>query len=289
VSPSYLDLSREGAGSGVRYLLGLVTILLSWLILGSLLGAGLGAALGGSVGWRSLVVDLGPFVLLLGGVLLAVRHVLQRPARTVVTARPRVSVRRVLVGAGVWAGLTAVVTGVDAALHPDAYSLTFAAASFIPLAVVALLLVPMQAASEELLFRGYLMQWTSLAGPTGRTLLQVAALAAVNGLLFGVPHLLNAEAQGAQAYAWLYWFFLGAGWAWASVLDGRIELAIGAHIANNLFAILVVSYTGSSIASTGIWSTSVLDLPLSIAAAGVISVLFVLITCRGLRPRSGTS
>lgn len=294
---SYLGLSRDGRGDGGHYLLGLLVILFTWLIAGSLLAGGLQAVLGGptgATGWRSLIVDLAPFILLAAGVLLTVRWVLQRPALTVITALSRVSVRRMLVGAGAWAAIIAVASAIDWLVAPEAYTFTFSLATFVPAAVVLLLLIPVQAGAEEMLFRGYLMQWSALGvdrrgRPPRPPLVRVAILAAVSGVLFGVPHLLNPEAQGAQAYAWLYWFFLGAGWAWACVLDGRAELAIGAHIANNLFATLVVSYSGGSLAVAGIWSTGELNIPLSILTAAIASVLFVLLTCRGLRPRAETS
>ncbi|CAB5004027.1 MAG: CPBP family intramembrane metalloprotease [Actinobacteria bacterium] len=296
---SYLDHSREGKGQGGFYLLGLLVILMAWLIAGSIVTGLLATALTGSVeavgasDWQRLIIDLLPFSLLAIGVLLAVRLVLGRSARTVVTGRPRVSIRRILAGAGVYAGLLAVTSTVDALLHPGAYVLTWDPARFFPVAVVVLLLIPVQASAEELLFRGYIVQWTSLAtdrpGRRMAPIPRLCVLASVSGLVFALPHLANPEARGAELYAWLVWFILGAGWAWVSVLDGRIELAIGAHIANNVFAVLIVGYSASVIPTAGVWTTSVLDFPLMIASTAAVAVAFALITCRRLRPRSGTS
>lgn len=296
---SYLDHSREGKGQGGFYLLGLLVILMAWLIVGSIVSGLLAAALTGSVeavgasDWQRLIIDLLPFSLLAIGVLLAVRLVLGRSARTVVTGRPRVSIRRILAGAGVYVGLMAVTSTVDALLHPGAYALTWGPARFFPVAVVVLLLIPVQASAEELLFRGYIVQWTSLAtdrpGRRMAPIPRLCVLASVSGLVFALPHLANPEARGAELYAWLVWFILGAGWAWVSVLDGRIELAIGAHIANNVFAVLIVGYSASVIPTAGVWTTSVLDFPLMIASTAAVAVAFALITCRRLRPRSGTS
>ena len=298
-APSYLSHSRDGRGNGGYYILGLLVILFTWIIVGSLFSAFIASALTGNAqgtggtDWQRLLIDLLPFALLFLGVLFAVRFVLDRSARTVVTGRPRVSVRRILVGAGVYAGLLAVSSFADALLHPGAYQATFAADRFIPAAIVVLLLIPVQSSAEELLFRGYVIQWTSLAtdrpGRTAKPLVRIAVLSGVSGIVFALPHLANPEAQGAQAYAWLVWFFLGAGWAWASVLDGRIELAIGAHIANNVFGILIVGYSVSVVPTAGIWTTSVLDFPVMIVTSAVLAVAFVLITCRGLRPRSETN
>lgn len=297
---SYLDHSRDGRGQGGWYLLGLMVILLVWVIVGSVFAALLGLALGATAegsdltGWKSLVADLLPFSLLALAVLGTVRWVLGRPARTVVTGRPRISVGRMLYGAAVFALLLAAGTLVDSLLHPGAYRFTFDPATFVPAAIVCLLLIPVQSGAEELLFRGYVVQWTSLGTdrPHGRSLAgwqRMAVLTGVSGLVFAVPHLANPEADGAQAYAWLAWFFLGAGWAWASIVDGRIELAIGAHTANNLFSVLVAGYSGSVLPASGVWTTNVLDWPITIVTSAVAAVLFVLITGRGRRSRSETS
>jgi hypothetical protein len=101
---SYLDQSRLGRGSGGFYLLGLMIILFSWLIAGSLVAVGVSLLLTGAElppdstpAWQRLTVDLLPSVAMLVGVLVVVRWVLARPTRTVVTGRPRISVRRMLV------------------------------------------------------------------------------------------------------------------------------------------------------------------------------------------------
>ena len=298
---SYLDHSRDGRGQGGWYLLGLLVVLLFWIIGGSLMASALSVALGGSSDgtaalsdWRRLIVDLAPFVLLIAGVLVTVRFVLGRPARTVVTGRSRVSLRRIGFGAVVFALLMVPAALADSLLHPGAYHFTFDAQRFVPVAIVAVLLIPLQSSAEELLFRGYLVQWTSLGtdrpnSRTSRGVGRVAILAGVSGVVFSLPHLLNPEAAGVQGYAWLAWFFLGAGWAWASVLDGRIELAIGAHIANNLVGVLLVGYSVSVIPTASVWTTAVIDWPVGITTNAVLAVLFVLITCRGLRPRSETN
>ena len=184
-----------------------------------------------------------------------------------------------------------VISAVGYALAPADYTWTFEASRFIPVAVVTLLLIPLQAGGEEVLFRGYLMQWTTL-GFDRRSLsprTRLIVLAAISGVLFGIPHVINPEAEGAEWYAWLAWFFLGAGWAWVAIVDGRIELAIGAHIANNLMGVLVIGYSNSVLPVESLWTTPVLNLPATIVSSAIAAALFIVITCRGLRPRWGTN
>ena len=45
----------------------------------------------------------------------------------------------------------------------------------------------------------------------------------------------------------LYHFGFGAFFAWVSLRDGTLELAIGAHAANNLYGAIVLSFEGSAL------------------------------------------
>ena len=282
-APSYLDRARDGAGSWLTYTLGLLLILFAWLWLGALLtiGAGLLLTPGTPIdelteqpGARGLAIILVGFVPFLVATPLVVRWVLRRPWRTVVTGAASISWRRVLTGAFWWALLVGLATLVDWAVHRDSYRWSYDPGTFWPYLLVALLLVPLQTTAEELLFRGYLVQWMSLA--TRR----IVVLSVADGLLFAIPHLANPEAAGAQWYAWLVWWLYGVGWTWVSVRDGGIELAVGAHAANNLMGTVVIGYTAGALPVASLWTTSTLDLPLSIAVIAVTVALFALVTRR---------
>ena len=283
--PSYLDHARDGHGSWPYYLVGLLLVLLAWLYAGGLLSVLLAflvspgttvASLDSIGGAAGLAVSLVAFVPFLLATPLVVRYVLGRPWRTVVTGASQIAWGRAAVGAAAWFALVAVGSAIDWLLHRDDYRFSFEPSRFLPFLLVALLLIPVQTSAEEVFFRGYLMQWERLA-TSNRWL-----LAGINGLLFAVPHLANPEARGAWWYAWLVWFVYGAGWAWVSARDGGIELAVGAHAANNIFGVLVVGYDAGALPVGSVWTTSTLDLPLTIAAAVVVQVLFVLLT----RPRA---
>jgi membrane protease YdiL (CAAX protease family) len=292
---SYLDRARDGRGSGATYLLGLIAILVGWLVGGGVVAASLMLLLGGSDGlgakvpWRGLVIDLLPFALLALAVLATVRWVLRRPAVSTITWRPSVSVPRMITGAALFGGLVLALSVVDAVMHPGTYRWSYDPATFWPAAIVVALLVPVQAGAEELLFRCYIVQWTSLGTERLSGVARTAALSTVSGLVFAIPHLANPEARGAQAYAWLVWFLLGAGWAWAAIADGRAELAIGAHIANNVVGILVAGYADAAVPTPSLWTTDVINWPSAIIGTAVIAALFVWLSGRGRRSQAGTS
>jgi len=108
-----------------------------------------------------------------------------------------------------------------------------------PLLIVVVLLVPLQSAAEELLFRGYLMQGIGLALRRGW-----AALA-VTSLVFAAVHLGNPELARFGRGFLVYYAGIGLLLGLATLLDDGLEVAIGAHVANNLWGALVVSFPGS--------------------------------------------
>src|SRR6185503_3866353 len=125
---------------------------------------------------------------------------------------------------------------------------------FFQFAVMVLLLTPIQSATEELVFRGYLMQGLSLVTrrPVG--------IAVASSIVFAIPHLLNPEVHrlGLLVMAANY-FAIGMLLAIVTLRDGRLELAIGLHVANNVFLALVANYEGSALTTESIFTSRNLD------------------------------
>jgi CAAX protease family protein len=157
-------------------------------------------------------------------------------------------------------------------------------AAFVPFALLALVLTPIQTTAEELFFRGYLVQGASLV--SGNFLF----LAVASGALSMLPHLLaNPELDAGFLPVALYYFGFGAFFAWVSLRDGTLELAIGAHAANNLYGAIVVSFEGSALNTPSLFYTDRFVPAYSliqflVAAALFYLAVFVLIK---RRPRKG--
>ena len=107
---------------------------------------------------------------------------------------------------------------------------------FLPVVLIALVLTPIQAGFEEVLFRGYVMQGLSLLTRNR------IVLALVTSVLFTLPHLLNPEPE-AYGFAIYILALMSAGLVFAALtlLDGGIELAVGYHAINNLFLGLIAN------------------------------------------------
>ncbi len=248
---TYIDAARRGKNTWLRYLLGILLILFFWLVLGQGLFLILVDAFGGSL------VDLSPlgpfqfylafnatFLPFLVGIVLAVVLIHRRGLRTLVTPRSSINKKRIAQGFGLWFALLCVSSLVGFLLTPSSLSFGPDLAAFVPFALLTLIITPIQTTTEELFFRGYLVQ--------GATLITRSAifLILVSGVLFVLPHLTNPEALEGGIPAALLYFVLGAFLALISLKDGTIELAIGAHAANNLFGGLMVSYSGSALGET---------------------------------------
>ncbi|MDI1365669.1 MAG: CPBP family intramembrane metalloprotease [bacterium] len=98
-------------------------------------------------------------------------------------------------------------------------------ATYVAFAVVLLVLA---AAAEELVFRGWLLK------QTGAFTRHPAVLMAVNGLIFATIHF------DPNLDAFLFRAAMGAGLTWMTLRTGGIELAIGAHAANNIVILLLL-------------------------------------------------
>lgn len=263
----YLDLARLGRNDWWRYVAGAAIIAFGWLVLGNvpfmlLLVAGLSGP-----PFDFIAVNLAIFAML-AGLAVTVRLLHRRPLASLI-APDRVDFRRIARGAAVWAALAAAIAVLENALYPGRYYLSFDVARFPLYLALVLVLTPVQCAVEELVFRGYLMQGLGLV--TRRPLL----IATLSSLVFTAPHLLNPEVyeHGAAIMAANY-FAIGMLLATVTLRDGRLEIAIGLHAANNMFLALVANYEGSALTTQSIFTARELDPVYSLAALVAGAMIF---------------
>jgi membrane protease YdiL (CAAX protease family) len=249
----YLDLALQGRTAWWRYALGVLTIAFFWVVLGYvpyllLVGAGVGDQL-----LEYLAVNFS-ILMMLAGLVVTVKWIHRRPLLTLVTPESRVDWRRMARGALVWTAIAAIIVAIEHLLYPERYYLSFDAGRFFLFVALVLVLTPVQAATEELVFRAYAMQ--GLARLTRRPVV----LAVVSSLIFTAPHMLNPEVHqyGVLLMAANY-FAIGMLLATATLRDGRLELAMGVHAVNNVLLALVANYEGSALTTESIFTAIELD------------------------------
>lgn len=204
----------------------------------------------------------------------AYRFILKRQASQLLSWAGTFSIRHALRGFSVWLIVGLIGTLIAALLNPGSVTWTFNPAGIVPFVLVAILLIPIQTTAEELFFRGWLLQWTD----NGRRNAYVLAL--VNGFLFAFPHLANPEVAGDDLIRSVSYVAVGAAWAWVTLRDRSLELAIGAHAANNISGVLLVGYDGSAIPSISLWNMGRIPVEQEIVIGLLGAVAFILLTRR---------
>lgn len=175
------------------------------------------------------------FAIFLVALLLWVRYVHQLSLVKFTTTRKKIDWKRFFFSFFLWGGITTLMVLIDYFLSPQDYQWNFQLKPFLLLALVAILLVPLQTSFEEYFFRGYLMQGIGVM-VKNRWLPLI-----VSSVLFGLVHLGNPEI-GKIGYIILI-YYIGTGFLLGimTLMDEGLELALGFHAANNLFTALLVT------------------------------------------------
>jgi hypothetical protein len=282
----FLDLAQTGKNQWWRYLLGILFILISWQVIGAIPFIILTALLqnkqspGTQVNLQNfqfegvdkllsyLALNFS-FVCFIISLYITVRYIHQRSFITIITPKNKVNWPRIIQGIGVWVFLVALFSIIDYYfLNNGNYELTFDLEKFLIFLPMALVLSSIQSSVEELFFRGYLMQGIGLKtrNPTLSILL--------TSLLFMLFHLLNPEVKSGFLLLVFYYFLLAVFFAFITVKDNSLELAIGIHIGNNLFNALFANYYNSALPSPSIFTIQKFDPISNLISFIVFSVLF---------------
>ena len=249
----YLDLARIGQNAWWRYGLGAGIIAGSWLGLGLVPYALLNRFGIFDPRLEFIAINLSIFVMF-AGLAVAVKWLHRRSILSLVTPAARVDWSRIRRGAVVWLAIAVILSLLEFLLFRHRFYVSLNLARFVPFLLLVLLLTPLQAATEELVFRGYAMQ--AFAQLTRRP----ALIATLSSAVFTAPHLLNPEVQqhGLIIMAANY-FAIGMLLATITLRDGRLELAVGLHAANNVFLALLVNYEGSALMTESVFTARELD------------------------------
>jgi membrane protease YdiL (CAAX protease family) len=266
----YLDAVHQGWNDWWRYAVSITLILIMWLVIGSIPVFLFGAyllmdgnpetkltALGfsGVSPLLAMFVILSSYLFFFVAIFIAVRFIHKRPFRSLVTPQTKVNWSRLFAGFTFWFIIAGLLAIFEAIIYPNRYTFSLSPGKFVIFGLFALILIPIQASCEELFLRGYLMQGLGLR------IRGIIILPLVSGLIFGVLHLANPE-MSVPSGAWMLgvsYFLVGFFAAVITLLDGGLELALGLHIANNLFTALVANTTVSALASESIFKVNEID------------------------------
>lgn len=267
-----------------RWLIGTIAIFVGWQLFGLFLTIGTANLFGYDVDllfstdssdielvrqqepWSTAATVLISFLPLFAFTVIAYRFLLQLPLRHLFTFHSRYSWTRTWIGFATFGGMLLFSGGIDLVLNPSSYEWSWRASAFLPYLLVSLTLLPIQTTSEELFFRGWLQQWID----NGKR--KVWSISLIGGLLFAAPHMANPEVSGNDLYfPILSYGATGFMLSWVTWRDRSLEVAIGAHFANNLLAGVFISTQDSALPSASLFTTP----EIAWGASAIVSVVMV--------------
>ena len=215
------------------------------------------------------------FVGVLLVLVIGVKFLHKRPIISLITAKDKIDINKIFFAFAIWLGMSLISESILYFINPEVYTFSFSGGSFIVLVLIGLFILPIQTTTEELVFRGYLMQgifnhykapWLALV---------------VTSILFGFVHAQNPEVSeyGAlpmQAFYVSAGIFLGL----ITIFDNSLELAIGVHASVNFFGAVISTYEGSVLQTDTLIKSSYINPWVMLVIFYVQAVIFMLICAK---------
>ena len=196
----------------------------------------------------SFILMIFPFIAGLFAFILLVRPLNGRTFMMTVNGTNRIRWDRFFISAFVWMTLSAAYLFFYLKLDPGNFSINNKTISLITLSLVSLIFIPFQAAFEEVLFRGYLMQgFAALVKNRWFPLIMTS-------VLFGLLHAFNPEVKQFGFFTMIpQYIMFGLIFGIVTVFDDGIEAALGAHAANNIFLCIMVTNESSALQTPALY------------------------------------
>ncbi len=216
---------------------------------------------------------------MLVGVFIAVKWIHKRPFGTLINYNARIKWSRFWIGFLVYGTLISIGTAVDYIMNPETYTLSIDSSKFWITLPLILIMTPLQTTTEELVFRGYVIQSFGLKIKNG------LILSLISGVLFTLPHLANPEIYASNKLGVfsticmiLNYFVIGMVLAMITIRTNSLEAAMGAHAVNNLFCFLLVGYPDTALPTNTVFFTSSFEPVGGLVSALITAALFYIIT-----------
>jgi membrane protease YdiL (CAAX protease family) len=182
-----------------------------------------------------LVLSLFSFVCAFVGLYVVVEKLHHQKFITIITSRTNVDWKRVFLSFVVWSIVSITAFFITFLIDSDTIIWQFKPLPFFLLFCITIVLMPIQTTTEELVFRGYLMQgFYNLAQNKWFPLLMTS-------IIFGTMHIFNPEVEKMGYLILVYYIGTGLFLGIITLMDEGTELALGFHAANNMVASLLVT------------------------------------------------
>lgn len=199
------------------------------------------------------------------GLFIAVKFLHKQKIRELTTTRKKIDWKRIWFTFFLVSSINIVFFVISYYTEPEIYKLNFEMIPFLILALISLLLLPLQTSFEEYLFRGYLMQGIGVLAKNKWLPLIITSVT------FGLLHGLNPEVEKLGYIMMVFYIGTGLLLGIMTLMDDGMELALGFHAANNIMAAMLVTTDWSA------FQTNAIFLDISEPSAGIDIVLPVII------------
>jgi membrane protease YdiL (CAAX protease family) len=245
---SFIDKAKDGNNSFSSYLLG-IALIISVYLLGSYflildLQWNFGIESFDGVSQKEIARILGnnrflawlvvPFLFVALFLVIHTKFVHKRTVLSIFSGRENFDWKRVLFSFSLLFSVLSLFLFIQY-LSSDSLIFQFDLQKFIPLFFIAIFLLPIQTSCEELLFRSYILQGIKMRTKKN----SIAVL--ISGIMFGAIHIGNPEIAKIGYHIIVYYMLVGVFLALISLFDNGIELSLGYHAANNVFAALMIT------------------------------------------------
>lgn len=175
-----------------------------------------------------------PFLTAFIALVVCIKYIHKKSIRSYFTERKKFDVKRFFHAFLVW-GI--VLTGFLIVSLYTSSELTwnFDIQLFLHLLIIAVFFIPIQTSFEEFFFRGYL--FNIIKTPIKKSWLIVL----FTGVIFGLMHGANPEIEVLGYGILVYYILTGIFLGFLRLMDDGLELSMGYHAINNLFAALIIS------------------------------------------------
>ena len=175
-----------------------------------------------------------PFALVFFGLIFHINKVHRRTISSIFTGKEKFNWKRTFFSFGLVFGILLLSLVVQSWFSLD-LKFQFDIQNFLPLLLVSVIMLSIQTTCEEVIFRSYLLQGLKIRLRSNK------AAVLISGIMFGAIHAGNPEIQAIGYHILIYYIAVGIFLGLITLFDNGMELAIGYHAANNIFAAIVVT------------------------------------------------
>lgn len=175
-----------------------------------------------------------PFLIGVLALFVGVKFIHKRPFLSILTIREKFDYNRFFFSFTIW-GIVSIVCLFILIMFGAKIEWNFNPRTFFVLLIISLTFLPIQTFFEEAFFRGYLFQGSHFIFKKG------IFVVLFTGILFGMLHGANPEVEKLGKFLLIYYVMSGVFLGLIALMDDGLELSLGYHAVNNIFAALILT------------------------------------------------